>query len=199
KEGRFGTTFFESDYLKQNPDIVPFVKSGTFTTGREHYAKYGQFEPNRSATFVGTSGNDIVTGFGAGNVEIIGVEVGVEPIYGMARLYESNGSNEFDTLTGGIGNNKFVLGDYQQLARIMSPGVQLYIGPGFATIVNFTKGKDSIQLVGSLDGYILFPINNNQDLAIQTKGFDTVAVIQGGGNLSLNQLSGYGFGNFLLT
>jgi hypothetical protein len=198
KDGRFGTPFFESDYLQKNRDIVPFVKSGTFTTGREHYVKYGQFEPNRSATFVGSSGNDIVTGFGVGNVEIIGVEVGVEPIYG-ARLYESDGSNEFDTLTGGIGNDKFVLGDYQDFARNVPRGAQLYIGPGFATIVNFTKGKDSIQLVGSLDGYILFPINNNQDLAIQTKGFDTVAVIQGGGNLSLNQLSGYGFGNFLLT
>ncbi len=203
KEGRFGTPFFESDYLKQNPDIVPFVKSGTFTTGREHYVKYGQFESTRSATFVGSSGNDIVTGFGAGNVEIIGVEVGVERAYG-ARLYESDGSNEFDTLTGGIGNDKFVLGDYQDFARNINRGAQLYIGPGFATIVNFTKGKDSIQLSGSgsldgyIDGYILFPINNNQDLAIQTKGFDTVAVIQGGGNLSLNVLPEYGFGKFLL-
>ncbi|MEG4287245.1 calcium-binding protein [Microcoleus sp. A006_D1] len=189
KDGRFGTPFFESDYLQKNRDIVPFVKSGTFTTGREHYVKYGQFEPNRSATFVGSSGNDIVTGFGVGNVEIIGVEVGVEPIYG-ARLYESDGSNEFDTLTGGMGNDKFVLGDYQDFARNVPRGAQLYIGPGFATIVNFTKGKDSIQLLGPLDKYILFPINNNQDLAIQTKGFDTVAVIQGGGNLSLNVLPG---------
>ncbi len=199
KDGRFGTPFFESDYLKQNPDIVPFVKSGTFTTGREHYVKYGQFESTRSATLVGSSGNDIVTGFGAGNVEIIGVEVGVDPDYGE-RLYESDGRNEFDTLTGGIGNDKFVLGDYQNFAVNVNRGAQFYIGPGFATIVNFTKGKDSIQLFGSgsLDEYILFPINNNQDLAIQTKGFDTAAVIQGGGNLSLNVLPGYGFGKFLL-
>jgi len=105
------------------------------------------------------------------------------------------------TLTGGIGNDTFVLGDHQQFARNINPGADLYIGPGFATIVNFTKGKDSIQLsqFGPLDGYILFPINNNQDLAIQTKGFDTVAVIQGGGNLSLNQLPGYNSGNFLLV
>jgi hypothetical protein len=48
----------------------------------------------------------------------------------------------------------------------------------------------------------VFPINNNRDLAIQTNGlpvvgqngvpetsrFDTIAVIEGGGNLSLNLL-----------
>ncbi|WP_242719003.1 hypothetical protein [Microcoleus vaginatus] len=47
----------------------------------------------------------------------------------------------------------------------------------------------------------MFPINNNRDLAIQANGlsvvkngvvetryFDTIAVIEGGGNLSLNLL-----------
>ncbi|MFA9208919.1 MAG: hypothetical protein ACEQSN_11930, partial [Yersinia sp. (in: enterobacteria)] len=38
------------------------VESGAFKTDREYYFKVGQFEPNNFATFVGTSGNDIVTG-----------------------------------------------------------------------------------------------------------------------------------------
>jgi hypothetical protein len=77
-----------------------------------------------------------------------------------------------------------------------------YIGPGFATIRNFTPGQDKIQLPSRfLENFLVFPINNNQDLAIQTNGvyvytnrgteissFDTIAVIEGGGNLSLNQL-----------
>ncbi len=206
KEGRFGTSFFEPEYLKKNPGLVPFINSGALKTGRDHYFQFGQFEANRSATFVGSSGNDIITGVGVGNVEIIGVEVGVEYVYG-ARNYESKGSNEFDTLIGGSGHDKFVLGDFQTFARnLPSPVSQLYLGPGFATIQNFTKGQDSIQLEGSsLDQYILFPINNNQDLAIQTNGLsvfqnganqtsraDTIAVIQGGGNLSLNLLPGSG-------
>jgi Ca2+-binding RTX toxin-like protein len=198
KERRFGTSFFETEYLEKNPDIVPFVNSGTFTTGREHYMKFGQFEPSRSATFVGTSGNDIVPGIGTENVEIIGVKVSVEYAYG-ARSYDSGGSNEFDTLIGGIGRDKFVLGDYQDFARnLPSPLAELYIGPGFATIQNFTKGQDSIQFFGSLAHYILFPINNNRDLAIQTERFDTVAVIEGGGNLSLNLLPGSSPTKFLL-
>ncbi|MGL5063625.1 MAG: hypothetical protein ACRC62_26880, partial [Microcoleus sp.] len=49
-----------------------------------------------------------------------------------------------------------------------------------------------------LDRYLIVPINNNRDLAIQNKAspfavpgtppLDTIAVIEGGGNLSLNVL-----------
>jgi hypothetical protein len=79
KEGRFGTSFFEPEYLKKNPDIVPFVNSGNLRTGREHYFNFGKNEPSRSATFVGSRSNDILTGVGVGNTELIGVEVGIDP------------------------------------------------------------------------------------------------------------------------
>ena len=204
KEGLSGTSFFESEYLQNNPDIVPFVNSGALKTGREHYFNFGKNEPSRSATFLGTSGNDIITGSGVGNAELIGVNVSLERVYG-ARSYETDGSNEFDTLIGGIGSDKFVLGDYQPLSRnLQSPLARFYVGPGFATIRNFTQGQDSIQVnVSSSDQLLVFPINNNRDLAIQRKEeplvqngvsvpsttpFDTIAVIEGGGNLSLNEL-----------
>ncbi|MCU0545953.1 MAG: calcium-binding protein [Oscillatoriaceae cyanobacterium Prado104] len=198
RERRLGTSFFEGDYLEKNPDIVPFVSSGLLATGREHYVKFGQFELDRSGTFIGTAGNDTVTGIGSGNVEIVGVKVSLAPPSG-ARSYDSSGSNEFDVLIGGSSRDKFLLGDYQQFARgLPSPVVDLYIGPGFARIQNFTKGQDSIQFFGSPERYILFPINNNRDLAIQTNNFDTVAVIEGGGNLGLNVLPGSNFSKFLL-
>ena len=213
KEGRFGTSFFEPEYLRDNPDIVPFVNSGALKTGREHYFNFGKNDPSRSATFIGSPGNDIITGAGVGNSELIGVEVGfvvsINSFTLSGRNYESDGSNEFDTLTGGSGRDLFKLGEILPGTggRFYRPPTILYIGPGFATIRNFTQGQDSIQLASydflvSLDKFLIFPINNNRDLAIQTNGllvsfpdgssgisrFDTIAVIEGGGNLKLNLL-----------
>ena len=196
KEDRFGTSFLESEYLRGNPDILPLVNSGALKTGREHYFNFGQFEPSRSATFVGTPGNDIVTGVGVGDVTLFGVEVGKKILF---RNFgpESDGSNEFDTLIGSSGRDTFMLATSYSVGRGGIAIEPFYIGPGFATIRNFTQGQDQI-LVPSrfLDNFLVFPINNNQDLAIQTNGvyvygvnevsrFDTIAVIEGGGNLSL--------------
>ena len=184
------TSFFdEVAYLSRNPDIEPLVESGALTTGREHYFNFGKNEPNRSATFVGTSGNDTLTGIGVGNVELFG---------------GSDGSNEFDTLIGGPGADTFVLAQPLFTSRGFQSGYKsFYIGPGFVTIRNFTQGQDSIQLRPSdFNNILVFPINNNRDLAIQTNGFrvflpdrtleisrfDTLAVIEGGGNLKLNLL-----------
>ncbi|MEG4337504.1 calcium-binding protein [Microcoleus sp. D3_18_C2] len=212
KDGRLPTSFFEPQFF--NNEAAGLIISGTLKTPREYYFKVGQFDPTgRPVTFVGTSGNDILTGLGVGKVELIGVEV--EAPRGLRR-YESDGSNEFDTLIGGSGRDTFVLGDLSELPLGTMGGLsnlqQFYIGPGFATIRNFTQGQDNIQLVRtSLEELLVFPINNNRDLAIQTNGlpvvkngvteissFDTLAVIEGGGNLKLNPLPDSSFFRALL-
>ncbi|WP_445243803.1 hypothetical protein [Microcoleus sp. MON1_C5] len=76
-----------------------------------------------------------------------------------------------------------------------------YIGPGFATIRNFTQDQDTLDIGISSNQLLVFFINNNRDLAIQKKGLfvvnkgvtettpsDTIAVIEGGRNLKLNLL-----------
>jgi hypothetical protein len=195
----FATSFWEPKYLRDNPDIAPFVNSGALKTGREHYFKFGQFEQGRSATFVGSPGNDILTGVGVGNVELIGVEVGP---FDSTSPTRSDGSNEFDTLIGGTGRDTFVFGESLLSRRLNLIGLKtFYMGQGFATIRNFTQGQDRIELRGLLEHFILVPTNNNRDLALQTNGLpfsqngvsqtsrgDTIAVIEGGGNLKLNIL-----------
>ena len=207
KEEQFGTSFLEIQYLQSNSDVRLLVESGALKTGREHYFNFGKNEPNRSATFVGTSGNDILTGVGVGNTELIGFEVGyttkTNDLFSFSsprQYYESDGSNEFDTLTGGSGRDTFVL--TRRRPRFGSGRQTMdtdlsYVGPGFATIRNFTQGQDTLD-IGISSDLVVFPINNNRDLAIQKKGFivvnngvtettpsDTIAVIEGGGNLSL--------------
>ena len=205
KEGKSGTSFNESGYLGSNPEVRQLVESGALKTGREHYFNFGKNEPNRSAGFTGTSGNDILTGVGVGDVYLQGVEVSFsyDFIRGTFTRNGSLGSDEFDTLIGGSGRDSFDFG-YQSGTRGIASitNVYYYIGPGFATIRNFTPGQDRISIPGSSDDLLAFPINNNRDLAIQLKGLpvvrngvtettpsDTIAVIEGGGNLSFNQLS----------
>ncbi|WP_333122099.1 calcium-binding protein [Microcoleus sp. Pol11C3] len=147
KDGRLPTSFFEPQFF--NNEAGGLIISETLKTPREYYFKVGQFDPTgRPVTFVGTSGNDILTDVGVGKVELIGVEV--EAPRGLRR-YESDGSNEFDTLIGGNGRDTFVLGDLSEFPVGTRGGLsslqQFYIGPGFATIRNFTQGQDNIQLV----------------------------------------------------
>jgi hypothetical protein len=209
KEGKSGTSFNESGYLGSYPDVRQVVESGALKTGREHYFNFGKNEPNRSANFVGTSGNDILTDVGLGDSYWDGVEVNFlyDPIQQTSSRTGSLGRDEFDTLIGGSGRDTFNFG-YRSGNRgnVNTRSVYYYIGPGFATIRNFTPGEDRISIPGSSADLLAFPINNNRDLAIQRKGLpfvnngvtetspsDTIAVIEGGGNLSLNQLNFFEF------
>jgi len=208
KEGRFGTSFFEPEYLRKNPDIVPFVNSGNLRTGREHYFNFGKNEPSRSATFVGTRGNDTLTGVGVGNTELIGVEVGIDRRQGN-RQYESFGTNEFDVLIGGPGSDTFVLGvpatAGNEGARTLYTDAPVGTrdlnlktpGPGFATIRNFNAADDLIQLAGNSlsDGYAL-TINGNNLLI--GRYAELVGVIEGGANLSLVFQQSNGNGTFMI-
>ncbi|MEG4348707.1 calcium-binding protein [Microcoleus sp. LAD1_D5] len=193
KDGRFGTSFFEPEYLKENPDIVPFVNSGALKTGREHYFNFGKNEPNRSATFVGTSGNDILTGIGVGNTELIGVEVGIDPQGN--RQYESFGSDESDVLIGGPGKDTFVLGVPATSGNPTSRTLYADI-TGIVTIRNFDKDNDKIQLAGSPATYRTSGGGN--ELLILSPGSETIGRIEGGGNLVFSATQQKGDGTFYL-
>ena len=192
KEGRFGTSFFEPEYLKENPELVPFVNSGALRTGREHYFKFGQFEPSRSATFVGSRGDDILTGIGVGNAELIGVEVGIDPQGN--RQYESFGTNESDVLIGGPGRDTFVLGVPATSGNPTSS--QLYTTPlGIVRIRNFDPANDKIQLAGSPDIYTT--MGDANELIILSPRFETIGIIEGK-KLSRSTIQPQGDGTFYL-
>ena len=176
--------FAEALYLDKNPDVAAAVKAGIFASGLEHYQKFGQFEPSRSSAFVGSNGNDTITAFGVGQKDIIGVST--EYVAGANHLL-SNGSNEFDTLIGSEGRDRFILGDYYQTGRTFFPVVsQLYKGAGEALIRNFNQSQgDQIQLMGKLNDYQISPVG--ADLVISQSG-DTIARLEGGASLNLQVL-----------
>ncbi|MEL7037903.1 MAG: hypothetical protein AAFO04_20140 [Cyanobacteria bacterium J06592_8] len=170
--------FLEDRYLLDNPDVRDLVQAGTYESGLDHYKQVGQFESDRSATFVGTSGNDVVTAFGAGPHDITGVErIGTG-------TYTSNGSDEFDVLIGSSGaEDTFILGRVEQTRFLAFPRT-FYLGEGEARIQNFSQADgDNIRLVlSSQETYDLSP--SGADLVLSVGG-DTVAILEGGAGLSL--------------
>jgi len=182
--------FSEVEYLQKNPDVAAAVKAGSFSSGLDHYTKFGQFEPNRSATFVGTNGNDIVTAFGNGKTEITGVDLDTSFTFGGAGRYFSNGSNEFDTLIGSQGADTFILAydfTYPPPSLMIPEAQELYRGSGEARIRGFNPSQgDVLRLAGQASDYQISPIG--ADLVISKPG-DTIAIIEGGANLNLRQLT----------
>jgi hypothetical protein len=181
--------FSEVEYLQKNPDVAAAVKAGSFSSGLDHYTKIGQFDPNLSATFVGTEGNDIVTGFGNGKTKITGVDLDRSSTFGDAGNFLSNGSNEFDTLIGSQGADTFILAyaftDSGPSGR--GPAPELYREPGEARIRGFNPSQgDVLRLAGKVSDYQISPVG--ADLVISKPG-DRIAIIEGGANLNLIQLT----------
>ncbi|VXD12305.1 Hemolysin-type calcium-binding region protein [Planktothrix serta PCC 8927] len=172
--------FGESFYLHRNPDVLVAVEAGAFSTGLEHYQKFGQFEPSRSTAFMGTQGNDTVTAFGVGEKDIIGVLTE----YTYAYRYLSNGENEFDTLIGSEGADNFIFADFYIVGKIpINTIFEFYLGLGEATIRNFNQSQgDTIQLIGQLEDYQISPVG--KDLVISKNG-DTIVRLEAGADLNL--------------
>ncbi|MGF1491600.1 MAG: hypothetical protein ACFBSC_03935 [Microcoleaceae cyanobacterium] len=177
--------FLEDEYLSENPDVLGLVNAGVFESGLDHYEQVGQFEPSRSATFVGTSGNDTVTGFGIGSNDITGVDV---TFSGGQRTYVSEGNNEFDTLIGRPGAiDNFVLGNVVFGRFGFTAEVQTFHqGVGEARIQGFSQAdSDGIDIALEPEHNLSF-FSAGYDLIIALEG-DVLAVIEGGSGLTLTQ------------
>jgi hypothetical protein len=140
------TGFNESAYLAQNPDVAEAVQANIFPSGLEHYVQFGQTE-GRPAWFTGSDQSDTITAFGQAT-NITGVSGNV--IDDDAFSATSLGTDERDTLVGGPGTDRFVLGGF-------NPNLQksevFYLGSGQARIENFDQTKDRLVLAGQPQDY----------------------------------------------
>ncbi|MGB3236801.1 MAG: calcium-binding protein [Geitlerinemataceae cyanobacterium] len=118
-------------------------------------------------TLIGGMGSDILDGL-RGNDVLIGVDS------------DNPGLNEFDILSGGRGEDTFVLGDDVQ---------SYYLGDGafgFALITDFDlKGEaDKIQVFGTASDYTFNNFNGNTEIS---QGGDLIAVVE---NASIMEVVG---------
>lgn len=180
--GNAEASFNEDVYVFTNRDIQGAVQAGNFSSGLDHYRQFGQFE-GRVALFSGTSGSDIVSGFGS-NTLIAGVEYTARQLSSapdFSRVPTSFGIGEVDTLIGGSGQDTFLLAEVVSTrpAFDSAPPYRFYIGGGeadYAIVQNFTPDQDQIRVGGVPDDYRFESVGG--DFRISTVSGDLVAVVQ---------------------
>jgi hypothetical protein len=172
------SNFAETDYLESYPDVKAAVEQGVFKHGYEHFVRYGQYE-NRTATFVGTTGNDTITGFGqarylyATPYDVISYDPFDYAVIGT-------GTGEIDTLIGATGPDNFSTAAY--ITPSTPNAVQLYLGQGdsdYAQIRNFEQGVDVIEVAGSINDFTQEVTGSNLAIYRNDSTRDLVAVVEG--------------------
>lgn len=146
----------------------------------------------------GGAGNDILLGLG-GNNSITGGD-GNDIITGGGLAITGNGSASvltvtvdtkgLDTLTGGAGADRFVLGGNPSTEPNGQPPIIHYDEAGnndYALIQDFTPGEDTIELGGSKTDYRLAasPAGLPTGIALY-RGGELIAILQGTSSLDLN-------------
>ncbi|WP_283160208.1 Calx-beta domain-containing protein, partial [Microcystis aeruginosa] len=131
------------------------------------------------------SGDDTITG-GAGN-DTIGGGGGDDIIIGVNPNSSTPGKGEIDSLTGGAGSDKFILGDVNWIGY--DDGNTTNAGTSdYATIADFNTTDDTIQLRGSSSDYLLSVSGSKTNLYINKPGSEPdelIAVINNQTALSL--------------
>ena len=126
-------------------------------------------------TLLGHGDNDRLIG-GAGNDEVNGGS-GDDHINGTINFV--SGANEVDTLTGGLGDDLFMLGSTEQAYYQVD-------GDGdFATITDFKVGNDKVQLHGSADDYSV-EVKGDDSYLYYGDNSELIAVFEGITNLDLH-------------
>lgn len=154
----FGFADNDSMYGDSGNDTVIGYQGNDYLSGGDGDDTLGDWYHGEPGTdfLVGGDGNDVLYAYG-GNAE----------------------GNEYDSLYGGSGADKFVLG---QETNSSVNGYAYYLGDGYATITDFSWSEgDKFQAYGSIEDYTLGTGNWSGD-SLQDTGIyykqDLVAVVQ---------------------
>ena len=137
----------------------------------------------RDDTITGNSSNNNLTGlggndtlYGEGGNDVLNGGNGNDYLDGYASVVNGR-TGESDTLIGGTGIDKFVLGNARQ-------GI-FYQGQGNAIIKDYDPADDYIYLRGNADQYSLTFSNNNTEIRLKSNPSDVIGVVENRTDMSL--------------
>jgi Ca2+-binding RTX toxin-like protein len=175
-------TFYEPFYPLQNPDVVPLVESGEYSSYFDHLIEVGQFEEREDTFFVGTEGNDTVVGWGYESI-VLGVPISeAQYVEGQDVVPVTTGVGERDILIGTPGIEIFLLGN----SNLLNPEIKTwYVGEGdtdYALIKDFdpigdsrTGSGDRVRIAGDWRDYTQEVVDGNTRIS---KDGDLVAIVE---------------------
>ncbi|MGL4622287.1 MAG: Calx-beta domain-containing protein, partial [Chroococcidiopsis sp.] len=176
-----------------NNDFVGGKGNDTFTGTDGNDTMFGDkgddtlFGGKGNDSLDGDDGDDFLTG-GMGNDHLVGGK-GKDILTGVDPSGATPGVGEFDTLTGGAGKDKFILGDAAKF--YYNDGLDATSGTGdYALVTDFDSKQDVIQLHGTASNYRLgtSPVGLPAGTAIfqKTSGQDElIGIVQGDSGLGL--------------
>ena len=130
-------------------------------------------------------GDDIITG-GIGN-DTLNVRNGNDILIGVDPNSSNPGRGEIDSFTGGLGRDRFILGDVSWLGY--DDGDSTLAGNNdYAQISDFNPTDDIIQLRGTSSNYLLMVSGTNTQLYLDKPGTEPdelIAILQNRTGLSL--------------
>lgn len=158
-------TLYEPFYFEKNPGVEAAIAKGEYKSAFEHYVKVGQFNPEGEVIFSGSSGDDVLTGFGNSSF-LSGVEVTFVNDKQEGYRTASKGVGEADFAVGGLGVDTFAIGN----DNILDPekGSEVwYVGKGdedYLTIQGFDPYKDFLLGAGEFADYSFEVIEETSDI-----------------------------------
>lgn len=181
-------------YLLAYPEVEKQLKEGKFSSALEHYQQVGQSSKDAQGEmmagfFVGTGGNDTVTGFGK-HPHLAGVKFEIVPSSQdkLPIRPQTLGRGEVDRLIGQPGSDdEFLLGSF---VNAVNPKAEpFYVGNGeadYAKIENFQPKEDMIVLAGTPQQYIIKP--EGKQVRILTASGDLIAIVDSTTRLTVGEV-----------
>jgi hypothetical protein len=181
---------FDGDFYKgMYADVDKLIQEGKYSSSLDYYEKVGQFKATKKeAFFMGSSGSDVVSGFGD-DVDLYGISYQTTIKNDKIAVFTPNslGVGELDILFGrneGAVEDGFFLsaltGEHERTGQNgAGSSAKLYVGQGdkdYALIYHFNSDNDYVSLSGKVSDYKFESQQGN--FHIQTKEGDLVGIVK---------------------
>lgn len=172
------TTFQESYYLQQNPDVLEAVRNGAFRSAEDHYIRYGEGEGRKPNPYFDPAG------YLAQNTDVLSaVNAGV--FSSGLQHYEMYGATEYRQPGAPLFDEQAYIAANPDVAEAVNSGM-FRSGYEHFVLYGASEGRSSGVTPPPVDGQT-FTLTTGQDIFVGTAGQDVIRGVAGAAEGSQDQ------------